>query len=143
MKELILKAYELVPGAYRQKFRDCRKEHDQTHVEFARTKELLFDRWCSSKKVGSDHAKLRQLMLVEEFKRCINSDVKAFLDEKVETLDLAAQLADDYSLPHKASLTSHFLGNHLTLSQNLHLNQDHFPSVKTIFPSIRSKIQSQ
>ena len=55
VKELILKGYELVPEAYRQKFRDCRKEHDQTHVEFARTKEQLFDRWCSSKKVGSDH----------------------------------------------------------------------------------------
>ena len=107
VKELILKGYELVPEAYRQKFRDCRKEHDQTHVEFARTKEQLFDRWCSSKKVGSDHAKLRQLLLVEEFKRCINSDVKSFLDEKeVETLDLAARLADDYSLTHKASFVN-------------------------------------
>ena len=96
----------MVPEAYRQKFRDCRKEHDQTHLEFARTKEQLFDRWCSSKKVGSDHAKLRQLLLVE-FKRCINSDVKAFLDEKeVETLDLAARLADDYSLTHKASFVN-------------------------------------
>ena len=55
----------------------------------------------------SDHAKLRQLMLVEEFKRCINSDVKDFLDEKeVETLDLAARLADDYSLTHKASFVN-------------------------------------
>ena len=107
VKELILKGYELVPEAYRQKFRDCRKEHDQTHVEFARTKEQLFDRWCSSKKVGSDHAKLRQLLLVEEFKRCINSDVKSFLDEKeVETLDLAARLADEYSLTHKASFVN-------------------------------------
>ena len=107
VKELILKGYELVPEAYRQKFRDCRKEHDQTHVEFARTKEQLFDRWCTSKKVGSDHAKLRQLLLVEEFKRCINSDVKSFLDEKeVETLDLAARLADDYSLTHKASFVN-------------------------------------
>ena len=107
VKELILKVYELVPEAYRQKFRDCRKEHDQTHVEFARTKEQLFDRWCSSKKVGSDHAKLRQLMLVEEFKRCINSDVEAFLDEKeVETLDLATRLADDYSLTHKPSFVN-------------------------------------
>ena len=73
VKELILKAYELVPEAYRQKFRNCRKENDQTHVEFARTKEQLFDRWCSSKKIGSDYPKLRQLTLVEEFKRCINS----------------------------------------------------------------------
>ena len=97
----------LVAEAYRQKFRDCRKEPDQTHVEFARTKEQIFDRWCSSKKVGSDHAKLRQLMLVEEFKWCINSDVRAFLNEKeVENLDVAARPADDYSLTHKASFVN-------------------------------------
>ena len=107
VKELILKAYELVPEAYRQKFRDCRKEPNQTHVEFARTKEQLFDRWCSSKKVGSDHEKLRQLMLVEEFKWCINSEVRAFLNEKeVENLDVAARLADDYSLTHKTSFVN-------------------------------------
>ena len=105
VNELVLKAYELVPETYRLKFRNCRKEHDQTHVESARTKEQLFDRWCSSKKVGSDHAKLRQLMLVEGFKRCINSDIKFFLDEKqVETLEAAARLADDYALTHKAFL---------------------------------------
>ena len=107
VKEVILKAYELVPEAYRQKFRNCRKEHEQTHVEFARTKEQLFDRWCSSKKIGSDYPKLRQLMPVEEFKRCINSDVKSFLDEKeVETLEKAARLADDYTLTHKVSFVS-------------------------------------
>ena len=98
VKELIPKAYELVPEAYRQKLRNCKKENEQTHVEFARTKEQLFDRWCSLKKIGSDHEKLRQLMLVEEFKRCINSDIKSFLDEKqVETLEAAARLADDYA----------------------------------------------
>ena len=99
--------YELVLEAYRQNFRNCRKENDQMHVEFARTKEKLFDRWCSSKKIDSDYPKLRQLMLVEEFKRCINSDVKSFLDEKkVETLEKAARLADDYTLTHKVSFVS-------------------------------------
>ena len=54
--------------------------------------------------MGSDHEKLRQLMLVEEFKRCINSDSKSFLDEKhVETFEAAARLADDYALTHKVS----------------------------------------
>ena len=81
VKVLILKAYELVPEAYRQKFRKCKKVNEQTHVEFARTKEQLFDRRCSSKKIGSGHENIRQLMLVEEFKRCINSDIKSFLDE--------------------------------------------------------------
>ena len=116
VKELILKAYELVPEAYRQKFRNCRKENDQTHVEFASTKEQLFDRWCSSRKIGYDYPKLRQLLLVEEFKRCINSDVMSFLDEKeVETLEKAARLADDYTLTHKVSLLARqILGNHFT-----------------------------
>ena len=44
VKELILKGYELVPEAYRQKFRNCKKDSNQTHVEFARSKEQLFDR---------------------------------------------------------------------------------------------------
>ena len=46
-------------------------------------------------------------MLVEEFKRCINSDVKAFLNEReVENLETAARLADDYALTHKASFVN-------------------------------------
>ena len=46
-------------------------------------------------------------MLVKEFKRCIHSDVKTFLDEReVETLDVAASLADDYALTHKASFVN-------------------------------------
>ena len=46
-------------------------------------------------------------MLVEEFKRCINSDIKSFLDEKqFETLEAAARLADDYALTHKASFVN-------------------------------------
>ena len=134
VKALILKAYELVPEAYRQKFRNCRKENDQTHVEFARTKEQLFDRWCSSKKIGSDYPKLRQLMLVEEFKRCINSDVKSFLDEKeVETLEKGARLADDYSLTHKVSFVSK-----ANPRKPFYPSSDHKPS-----PSLQSGNSSQ
>ena len=68
VNERIHKAYELVPEVYRQTIQNCRKENDWTHVEFARTKEQLFDRRYSSKKMGSDYQKRRQLMLVEELK---------------------------------------------------------------------------
>ena len=78
VKELSLKAYELVPEAYKQNFMNCKKENEQTYVEFARTKEQLSDEWCSSKKMALIMKNLRQLMLVEEFKRCINSDIKSF-----------------------------------------------------------------
>ncbi|KAJ8020406.1 hypothetical protein HOLleu_39989 [Holothuria leucospilota] len=68
VKKAILQAYELVPEAYRQKFRKYRKANTQTYVEFAYQKERHFDRWCASKKVSTFDT-LRQLMLVEEFKR--------------------------------------------------------------------------
>ena len=37
-KESILKAYQLIPEAYRQKFRNYKKESDKTHDEFGREK---------------------------------------------------------------------------------------------------------
>ena len=52
VKEAILKAYELVPEAYRQKFRNYLKFDSKTHVEFVREKENLFNRWCHSKEIG-------------------------------------------------------------------------------------------
>ena len=44
VKEAILKGYELVTEAYRQKCRRCRKRDDRTHVDFDREKELLYKR---------------------------------------------------------------------------------------------------
>ena len=49
VQEAILKAYELVPEAYRQKFRNYLKYDSKTHDEFAREKENLFNRWCHFK----------------------------------------------------------------------------------------------
>ena len=102
VKEAVLKAYELVPEAYRQKFYTSVREDKQTYVEFARIKERLFDRWCASQNTNGEYAKLRELILIEEFKSCLSPEVKTYLDEqKVETLQRAATLADDYSLTHR------------------------------------------
>ena len=91
VKNAILKAYELVPEAYRQKFRNYRKQESQTRVEFAHEKEVYFDRWCNSREVGTDFEKLRQVILIEAFKRCVRDDIKTYLDEqKVENLAKAA-----------------------------------------------------
>uniref|UniRef100_A0A8W8MZ15 Integrase catalytic domain-containing protein n=1 Tax=Magallana gigas TaxID=29159 RepID=A0A8W8MZ15_MAGGI len=106
IKENVLKAYELVPEAYRQKFRNYKKFNEQTHVEFSREKQNLFERWCSSKHVGSNFEKLKQIILIEEFKNCIHPEIRTYLDEqKVENLEQAATAADDYALTHKGSFT--------------------------------------
>ena len=48
VKNAILRAYELVPEAYRQRFRNLKKTNSQTYLDFARKKGILFDRWCAA-----------------------------------------------------------------------------------------------
>lgn len=100
VKQAVLNAYELIPEAYRQKFRSLEKAGG-TFVEFAHDKRRLFERWCSSRKVEEFDA-LKELVLVEEFKRCIPPSICTYLDEHgVSTLHEAAVLADQYMLIHK------------------------------------------
>lgn len=101
VKRAVLKAYELVPEAYRQKFRGMRKPSDQSYVEFADELSIQFKRWCTSTEVGSQED-LSNLVLVEQFKNCLPEDIATYISEhQVATVAEAAVLADDYALIHK------------------------------------------
>jgi hypothetical protein len=101
VKAAILRAYELVPEAYRQRFRGSRRVDKQTFVEFAREKEILFNRWCASQKAETKE-QLRELVLLEEFKNCVPEAVATYLSEqRVARIGDAAVLADEYVLAHK------------------------------------------
>ena len=51
VKTTVLRADELVPEAYRQKFCHLKKTYGQTYWEFGHEKEALFERWCCFKGV--------------------------------------------------------------------------------------------
>ena len=133
VKKAILKAYELVPEAYRQKFRNCKRKDNETYVEFARNKSILFDRWCSSLEVN-DFEQLKQLVLVEEFKRCVPFEIRVYLDEqKVVKLKDAATKADDFSLTHHNFSKGHpkrgnVQGSKSSSSPSLPKSEGHSPS---------------
>ena len=76
VKETSLKAFELVPEAHRQKFRNFKMEADKTYVEFAREKERLFDRLCMSEKHGTNFNNLKEIVLLEELKNCVHPSTK-------------------------------------------------------------------
>ena len=96
VKSEILRAYKLVPEAYRQKFRDRRKAQSQTYVEFAREKGVLFDKWSTTCKVNYFNS-LRELILVEDFKKCLPECIVVYINEqKVIVSSEAAVLADEY-----------------------------------------------
>ncbi|KAK3086277.1 hypothetical protein FSP39_016214 [Pinctada imbricata] len=107
VKDTILRAYQLVPEAYRQKFRKYKKFENQTYVEFAREKEDLFDQWFRSKKIPNSFDNLRQIILIEELKECVHQDLRTHLEDKnVKTLEEAAVLSDTYALTHKKNFVS-------------------------------------
>ena len=103
VKEAVLRAYELVPEAYRQRYRRLKKSYEKTYVEFGHEKGVLFDRWCRSMKV-SDFAGLRELMLLEDFKNCLPERIVTHInDRNVLEISRAAVLADEYVLTHRDS----------------------------------------
>lgn len=53
VKSTVLRVYELVPEAYRQRFRSHAKTSRQTYVEFGREKRALFEKWCLSSKTDT------------------------------------------------------------------------------------------
>lgn len=106
VKSAVLRAYELVPEAYRQKFRLCSKLPNQTFTEFARVKRVLFEKWCFASRVAA-FEELQELLLLEDFKSCVPEGVVVHINEqKVSKLAEAAVLADEYVLTHRTVFPS-------------------------------------
>ena len=106
VKWTIQRAYALVPEAYRQRFRSSVKAAGQTYVEFAREKSVLFDRWCNATDSVNVH-QIRELILMEEFKSCLDERVVVYLNEqKIDSLDKAAVCADEFELTHRTVFSS-------------------------------------
>ena len=103
VKSAVLKANELVPEAYHQRFRTWKRMEKQTHLEFARDLTGHFARWCSALKVEM-FADLSELIVLEQFKNSIPDSIAQYTNDlKVKSVAEAASLADDYVLTHKHS----------------------------------------
>ena len=112
VKATVLKSFELVPEAYRQKFRTQRKAENQSYVEFLREKENALDKWCDSKGIDGDAEKLRQLILAEEFLNCVPEEVRVHLSErKTDVSYEMAALADEYTLTHRKTKEKLYMGS--------------------------------
>ena len=102
VKAAVLKVYELLPEAYRQKFRSWEKNGRQSHLEFARDLVTFFGRWCSASGVDTFNG-LCDMMVLEKFKNSIPNHIAVYVSEhKVKTAAEAAVLADEYVLTHRS-----------------------------------------
>lgn len=98
----MLSAYELSPEVYRQRFRGLKRGLNQTHIEYAREKEIAFDKWVRSKNIGQNYERLKQLILLEDYKNSVSLEVKNYLEaQKADDIKKAAVMADDFELTHQ------------------------------------------
>lgn len=103
LKDAILRAYQLTSEAYRQKFRNVRRSESENYCEFATRKENLFEKWARAEEVDNNFQKLKELIILEEFKNCLPLNVRIHLeDQKVSALREASIAADKYILIHKS-----------------------------------------
>ena len=147
VKEAILKAYQKVPEAYRQKFRNYTKASSQTYTEFAHAKQRFFDQWCHAMKVQQDFERLRQIILIEEFKESVNFNLRVYIDERAPTnLNEAAHLADEYALIHQSQFHSKSHSNSSKSSDNssssCQSNGSDVEKQTSVSPSVDSKQNS-
>ena len=106
VKASVLKVYELIPEAYRQRFRNMRKRTDQSNVEFARDLRLQCQRWCVTANVKS-YDTFMDLIVLEQFKSTLPEHVATYVVEKQAKDEAeAAVLVDEYELTHRAHLRS-------------------------------------
>ena len=98
IREVVLAAYEVVPEAYRQRFRSLWRKPVDNFLELVRQQEVVFDRWLAASNTYT-FQELRQLMLVEQFKSSLPRPIEVHLnDGEITQLKLGAMTADSYEL---------------------------------------------
>ena len=103
---LVLKAYKLIPEAYRQHFRNMRKRTDQSHVEFARDLRLQCQRWSVAANVKT-YVTFMDLIVLEQFKSTLPERVATYVAEKQAKDEAEAAVSvDEYELTHRAHVLS-------------------------------------
>ena len=107
VKESILRAYELVPEAYRVKFRNYTKVANVTFSQHLHGMRKALDRWLHSRDISEDYEKLYDVILFENFCNTLPKEIKTHLaDNNIQDPVNAATAADKYSLSHRLSVAT-------------------------------------
>ncbi|XP_077512030.1 uncharacterized protein LOC144122958 [Amblyomma americanum] len=97
VKEALLRKYKLSPEAFRQRFRYAKKGRE-SNVDFAFRLKADLEEWLKGEEVFDDRDKSIECIALEQFYRCIDEDVRLWLQDRLKEVKLskAAELAEEY-----------------------------------------------
>ena len=105
VKSAILKAYDRLPEAYRQTFREDKPSVDQTWTDFARQQQRSFEKWLRASEV-CEFGQLQELVRLVQFKNSLPATIQVHINYAgVTSVSKAAEMADNYMLVHKGDVT--------------------------------------
>jgi hypothetical protein len=104
LKGAVLDEFELVPEAYRSRFRTCVKRQTDSYCDFNNFMCIQFDRWLNSVAATNDIDVLKNVLLMEQFISKVPEDIRQYLlDKKCSTSNECAKRADEYVTMHKTA----------------------------------------
>src|SRR6218665_3419814 len=102
LKAALLLAYERVPEFHRKRFRTLNKFGNETYSNFAFRLALPFNSWIKGEEASTDIARLKEVMKLEKFTNCLQTEIHRWVVEKRPKLLIdAAKLADEYAVLYK------------------------------------------
>jgi hypothetical protein len=102
LKKAISEEYELVPEAYRNRFRSCVKRQGDSFSDFNQFMCTQFSRWLASVDATNDIEVLKNVICMEQFMSKCPDDIRQYLlDKNCKTAQECAKRADEYVTMHK------------------------------------------
>ena len=94
IKHAILEEYRKTPDHYRRKFREIRKDTDESFHQFAKRQKLMFDRWIQTVEVPRTYEGIYELILLEQMMDTLQGELASHVRErKPKTAAEAADIA--------------------------------------------------
>ncbi|MDD9361343.1 MAG: hypothetical protein PV344_00175, partial [Anaplasma sp.] len=123
VKSSLLKRYRLSAEAFRQRFRNASKKSSEGYSEFAYGLKTNLIEWLKSEEVYESRDKVVECVCLEQFFRSIPQPVKLWVQDRegVDTVERAAELADEYATRRKLS------GDEGDPDRNNRASRKHFP----------------
>lgn len=106
VKAALLKKYRLSAEAFRQRFRNTEKKDSEGYPDFAYGMKRNLIEWLKSAESYESRDRVIETICLEQFYRSIPQNVRLWVQDRdnVNTVERAAELAEDYAMRRKLSI---------------------------------------
>ena len=105
LKQALLKRYNLTEEGYREKFRRCSPEKDESPEQFIFRISTYLNQWVKFSNSEQTYQGIKNLIVKEQFINSCPQDLSIYLQERApSTIEELSKLSEKYLIAHKRTL---------------------------------------